>query len=156
MPKRGTLCVLPLEVEEKLALFCRYMASCNLAVDRTQLNISAVKLSKSCGITIFKASKSWVKDFMVRHDLSQRLCQPWQHARQAHTNEALINEFFKILITAVTRCENDSEAVMTADDVFNLDETRFDRSIAKNRMVIVRKTIIDAKHTYKLMSMKSS
>ena len=111
------------------------MASCNLAIDRTQLNISAVKLSKSCGITDFKASKSWVKDFMLRHDL----CQPWEHARQAHTNKSLINEFFDVLKKAVTRCENDSEAVLTADDIFNLDETGFDRNIAKNRMVIVRK-----------------
>ena len=57
-PKRGSRCILPFEVEDKLALFCRYMASCNLAIDRTLLNLSAVNLSVSCGIKDFKASKS--------------------------------------------------------------------------------------------------
>jgi DDE superfamily endonuclease/Tc5 transposase DNA-binding domain len=137
--RRGTQCALPMDVEEKLALFCRYMASCNLAIDRTQLNISAVKLSASCGIRDFKASKSWIKDFMMRHELSQRLCQPWEHARQAHTNKTLINEFFNVLKIAITRCEESSNETMTAGDIFNLDETGFDRNIAKNRMVIVRK-----------------
>jgi hypothetical protein len=38
--KRGSKCILPTEVDN-LALFCRYMASCNLAIDRTQLHISS-------------------------------------------------------------------------------------------------------------------
>lgn len=98
-----------------------------------------MKLSASCGIQKFKASKSWVNDFMVRHHLTQRLCQPWEHARQAHTNKSLIDEFFKILKTAITRCEADSDEPLTANDIFNLDETGFDRNIAKNKMVIVKK-----------------
>jgi uncharacterized ubiquitin-like protein YukD len=76
---------------------------------------------------------------MMRHELSQRLCQPWEHARQAHTNKTLINEFFNVLKIAITRCEGSSNETMTADDIFNLDEKGFDRNIAKNRMVIVRK-----------------
>ena len=67
--KRGSKCILPAEVENNLALFCRYMASCNLAIDRTQLHISAIKLSISCGIRSFKASKTWATDFMERHKL---------------------------------------------------------------------------------------
>ena len=137
--KRGIRCTLPSEVEENLALFCRYMASCNLAIDRTQLNISAEKLSLSCGILSFKASKTWANDFMERHKLSPRLCQPWEHARQAYTNKTLINEFFAVLQQGILRCERDSGESISAGDVFNLDETGFDRNIAKNRMVIVKK-----------------
>ena len=137
--KRGNKCTLPSEVEENLSLFCRYMASCNLAIDRTQLNISAIKLSLSCGISSFKASKTWASDFMERHKLSQRLCLPWEHARQAHTNKILISEFFAVIQEGILRCERDSGELMEAGDVFNLDETGFDRNIAKNRMVIVKK-----------------
>lgn len=139
--KRGSRTALNEEVERKLALFCRYMASCNLAIDRTQLAISALKLASACEIQTFKASNSWVTDFMERHKLIQRLCQPWEHARQAHTNKTLLREFFSVLQQAIARCEEKSNEKLTASEVFNLDETGFDRNIAKNRMVIVRKHV---------------
>ena len=72
---------------------------------------------------------------MARHELSQRLCQPWEHARQAHTNITLINEFFNVLKMAIAKCETSSDEPLNADDIFNLDETGFDRNIAMNRMV---------------------
>jgi hypothetical protein len=103
------------------------------------LSLSALKLSNTLGIDSFKASKTWVNDFLLRHQLTQRLCRPWEHARQAHTNKTLINEFFAVLKLAITRCEESSDELLTSDDVFNLDETGFDRNIAKNRMVIVRR-----------------
>ena len=77
---------------------------------------------------------------MERHKISQRLCQPWEHARQAHTNKILISEFFAVIQEGILRCERDSGELMEAGDVFNLDETGFDRNIAKNRMVIVKNT----------------
>jgi hypothetical protein len=110
-----------------------------LAINRTQLSLSALKLSNTLGIDSFKASKTWVNDFLLRHQLTQHLCRPWEHARQAHTNKTLINEFFAVLKLAITRCEESSDELLTSDDVFNLVETGFDRNIAKNRMVIVRK-----------------
>jgi hypothetical protein len=56
--KRGPRCILVPEIEEKLKLFCEYMASCNLAVDRPQVGRIARTLAKECGIKSFKASST--------------------------------------------------------------------------------------------------
>jgi DDE superfamily endonuclease/Tc5 transposase DNA-binding domain len=137
--KRGPRCILVPEIEGKLKLFCEYMASCNLAVDRPQVGRIAKTLAKECGITGFKASSTWIVDFLKRHDLMEKLCQPWEHMRQAHTNAKLINDFFTVLQAAIRRCEDNSGEPITGADVFNLDETGFDRNIAKNKRVVVKK-----------------
>jgi Tc5 transposase DNA-binding domain len=55
-------------------LFCEYMASCNLAVDRPQVGRIARTLAKECGIKSFKASSTWIVDFLGRHGLTEKLC----------------------------------------------------------------------------------
>ena len=126
-------------IEKKLYLFCEYMASCNLPVDRPQLGRIAKKLAEDCGIKGFKASSTWIVDFLGRHNLAEKLSQPWEHMRQAHTNANLIQDFFTVLETAVRLCESKSNETLTAAEIFNLDETGFDRNIAKNKRVIVKK-----------------
>jgi DDE superfamily endonuclease len=59
--------------------------------------------------------------------------------RQAHTNAQLIQDFFVILESAIKQCESNSGESITGADIFNLDETGFDRNIAKNKRVIVKK-----------------
>ena len=137
--KRGRRCILVPEIETKLRLFCEYMASCNLAIDRPQVGRIALSIAKECGISDFKASSTWIIDFLGRHGLTEKICQPWEHSRQAHTNSKLINDFFLVLQAAIQRCEEKSGETITGADIFNLDETGFDRNIAKNKRVIVRK-----------------
>jgi hypothetical protein len=56
-------------------------------------------------------------------------------------NAKLINDFFIVLQLAIERCEEKSGEAITGADVFNLDETGFDRNIAKNKRVVVKKRV---------------
>ena len=78
-----------------------------------------------CRLDKFKAFGGWLDKFITRHDLRQRLSQPWEHARQAHTNKSLIDDYFRILSAAIEKCGIDSGEALSAYDIFNLEEVLY-------------------------------
>ena len=113
------------------------MAGCNLPLDHGQIKSRALIMARDLGLIKFKASSKWIAGFINRHNMIDRISQPWDSKRQAHTNKHLVGEFHRILKDAIDQCRALSGEELTAADLFNLDETGFDRDLSKKKLVVV-------------------
>ena len=102
---RGRKAWLPSIAEAKLAVFVKFMDTCNLSLDYGQVKDRALIMAKDLGLTKFKATTRWVKGFINRHDLVSRMSQAWDAKRQAHSNPKIIQQFFDILKNAIDMIE---------------------------------------------------
>ena len=57
---------------------------------------------------------------MAGFGLHSRMSQPWEHARLAHTNKSLIDDYFRILAAAIEKCGIDSGEPLTAFDIYHI------------------------------------
>lgn len=105
------------------------MAEIGFALTNEDIQAHAILLAKESGLDSFKGSDGWLHRFKGRYpSLVTKLLQPFDRLRAGAMNIDIVAGYFELLQKSFERVAQLSQGrALTANWVFNVDETGFER-----------------------------
>ncbi|CAM9946611.1 unnamed protein product [Heterosigma akashiwo] len=137
----GRNSVLPYHIELELVNFIERMFERAFPLDNRQLQLIALKIANTHGISDFQASNGRAYNFRQRHKdkLSLRSAQALERVRVGAANYDSIKTYFDLLQRTIPKVEALNGDELTAPDMFNQDEIGANQFTEKGSKVLAIK-----------------